>query len=311
MRARRPRSQWYGIAMCALICLLTACGKEAGPKPPAPEPVAAVAFELVLERMFDANMSGLEGVAVDGDDNVYLGGEGGVRVRGAGGKSTWVIPTDSPVTCIAVAPDGRVWIGHRTSVAIYSGDKLEATWGCAGKLAVVTGIGVTDDDVYVADAGNRVVHRFATNGDYVGAIGRAEADTGVPGLLCPSAHLDCVPVGDAVYVNNPGNQIVERYAPDGDRLGFWGGPGTRADQFHGCCNPTDIALLGDDRIVTTSKGTNRLKVFTLDGKLLAFAGRSSFSPKTVGRDVATDSQGRIWVVDPGDGKVRVFTLKRR
>ncbi len=308
----------YGVLLCALICsVLTACGKKAiGPAPPEPEPVADVEFELVLEHSFDANMAGLDAIALDGDDNVYLAGAGGVRVQDAAGKVLQVIPTDSPVTCIAVSPDARVWIGHETSVAVYADGELQAAWGKAGtgpgELAVVTGIAVTDDDVYVADAGNRVVHRFATNGDYVGAIGRADTDAGVPGIVCPTAHLDCVPVGDELHVNNPGRLIIERYAPDGDRIGFWAGPGTKADQFFGCCNPTDIALLGDDRMVTTSKGTNRLKVYTLDGKLLAFAGRANFSSsQSVGHDVATDSEGRIWVVDPGDGKVRVFALRRR
>jgi len=306
----------YAVALCVLLCVLSGCRKQTGPAPPAPEPTADVPFDLVLERSFDANMAGLEGIALDGDDNVYLAGDGGVRILGATGEVLRVIPTDEPATCVAVAPDGGVWVGHKTSVALYIGDEKRAAWGRAGKgpgeLAWVTGIAVSGDDVYVADAGNRVVHRFAVNGDYVGVIGAVDADAGVPGIVCPTAHLDCVPVGDELHVNNPGRLIVERYAPDGDRLGFWAGPGSKADEFFGCCNPTDIALLGRDRIVTTSKGTNRLKVFALDGKLLAFAGRANFSSsQTVGRDVATDSAGRIWVADSGDGNVRVFALKAR
>jgi sugar lactone lactonase YvrE len=305
-----------GVVLCLLIGLVLGCRKETGPAPPEPEPVADVAFDLVLERTFDANMAGLAGIALDGDDNVYLAGEGGVRVLDAAGQVLQVIPTDAPATCVAVALDGRVWVGHKTSVASYSDGERQVAWGKAGtgpgELAWVTGIAVSGDDVYVADAGNRIVHRFAVNGDYVGAIGATDADAGVPGIVCPSAHLDCVPVGDELHVNNPGRLIVERYTPDGDRLGFWGDPGSKADQFFGCCNPTDIALLGRDRMVATSKGTNRLRVFGLDGKLLAFAGRANFSTsQSVGRDVATDSQGRIWVADPGDGKVRVFALKPR
>jgi sugar lactone lactonase YvrE len=306
-----------GMVLCALICAATVgCRKDTGPAPPEPEPVADVSFDLVLERTFDANMGGLAGIALDAEDNVYLAGAGGVRVLDAAGQMLQVIPTDAPTTCVAVALDGRVWVGHKTSVASYSDGELQAAWGKAGtgpgELAWVTGIAVSGDDVYVADAGNRIVHRFAINGDYVGAIGAADADAGVPGIVCPTAHLDCVPVGDELHVNNPGRLFVERYTPDGDRLGLWGGPGSKAAQFFGCCNPTDIALLGRDRMVATSKGTNRLRVYTLDGKLLAFAGRANFSTsQSVGRDVATDSQGRIWVADPGDGKVRVFALKAR
>ena len=113
-----------------------------------------------------------------------------------------------------------------------------------------------------------------------------------------------------IYVTNPGMTRVERYSLDGKLLGFWGEGGTQPQQFSGCCNPTAVALLGDGRVVTAEKITPRVKVYDAKGKMLAFIGPEYFTKEAAGLSLAVDSAGRLFVMDPGDGKVRVFQQKK-
>ena len=67
------------------------------------------------------------------------------------------------------------------------------------------------------------------------------------------------------------------------------------------------ALTPDGAFVTTEKGLPRLKRYTAAGEFdRVIAGPEAFSHKAVGLDVAVDSRGRVLVLDPGAGVVRVF-----
>jgi hypothetical protein len=130
----------------------------------------------------------------------------------------------------------------------------------------------------------------------------------VPGLIIPSPHLD-VAWRDAthLYVNDPGRHRVELYEVGGKLIGWWGTPSTALAGFSGCCNPTDLALLPDGRIVTAEKGIPRVKVYTPDGHLAGLvAGPDRFQELDAGMDLAADPEGRIFVLDPRARLVRVF-----
>jgi sugar lactone lactonase YvrE len=305
--------------LCAALtaCLwLPACEREpeAVVVPPRSQDVRTE-LTAVLERTLDSGMAQLNGLAVDGAGRIYLAGSDGVRVLGADGNAIRTLATEGPAQCVDVDAEGAVYVGLWTEVVKFNayGEPVLA-WGEEGKgpgqFGAITGIEVAGPNVYVADAGNRLIHRFDLTGDFIGDIGGRDPDAGELGLICPSFHLDCEVDGEGVlHVNNPGRLRVERYKPDGELLGWWGSGGTEPEEFCGCCNPTDIALTPDGRIVTSEKGIPRVKLYDSDGRLLAYVGRSTFSAQAAGMDLAVDAQGRIYVADPGDGKVRVFSIQ--
>ena len=175
----------------------------------------------------------------------------------------------------------------------------------------VTAIAVFGTNVLVADAGNRCIHRFDLTGDFIDDIGKRNPDAKLPGLICPSPYLDlAVDRAGELHVTNPGLTRVERYSLDGKLLGFWGEGGNEPQQFSGCCNPTNIALMPDGRVATAEKITARVKIHDANGKMLAVLGPQYFTKNAAGLGLAVDSAGRLWVMDPGDGKVRVFERKR-
>jgi len=222
-----------------------------------------------------------------------VAGDEGVRVLARNGRllRRWATPEAATVVFDPQGKPLRAW-----------GDEGDGP----GRLRHVTAVAVAGGEILVADAGNRCIHRFDAAGDFIGDIGRRDMSKGFVGLICPSPFLDvALDEKGVLHVTNPGLGRVERYRTDGTLLGHWGEPGTRPEQFFGCCNPTNIALLPDGSAVVSEKLRMAVKVYDAEGRLLAYLGKEYFS-ETPGLDLAVDSKGRILVLDPGDGKVKVF-----
>ncbi len=311
-------------AVALLLLTVVGCGREEPVPPPSgPIPQAerseAVTVETELHyelvKTYPSGLTELKGIAIDGQGRIHLAGAEGIRVLDPQGELVASWRTSGPARCVALAEDGTVWVGLAAKVEAYDGSgKLVSSWGVEGsgrgELSVVTSVAVVGLNVFVADAGNRCIHRFDVTGDFIDEIGKRDRETDFVGLICPSPYLDFAVDADGVlHVTNPGRLRVERYQSDGELLGFWGKPGTRPEEFSGCCNPSNVALLGDGRVVTAEKRPPRVKVYDGQGTMLAYLGPEHFTSEAMGLDLAVDSSGRLHVIDPGDGKVRVFELR--
>jgi len=324
------RSLWricFAAFLSGAALAMSGCGDEgskgrlpaAAPIRPTKPAAAAVREEAIetpekfrLIKSFASQAPGLKAIAVGPEDHVYAGSETGVTVLDGDGRVLRSLPTESPVNCLAAARTGELYVGHEAEVAVFdkSGKKVRG-WGRKGKgrgeFMVVTAIDVSGPNVFVADAGNRRVHRFDLTGDFIDDYGVRDREAGYPGLVCPSAFLDCrVAAGNVLHIVNPGMLRIEKRSLNGELLGFWGTPGVKPENFIGCCNPINIALTSDGRIVTAEKGVPRVKVYDNEGKLLAFLGEQYFSKDVLGLDLAVDSTDRVFVADPGDGRIHVF-----
>lgn len=282
----------------------------------APEPKAQLPIHYELVKTIALDMASPKGIAIDREDRLYIAGAEGVRVLDAAGKLLRVIRTPRPAVCVALDGRGGIYVGYESGVAVFTekGERI-TSWGeegkAAGQMRVVTSIAVSEANVYVADAGNRCVHRFDTTGDFINEIGKKDPEANVPGIIVrQSPMLDlAVDSSRLLHVTNPGRLRVERYKADGTLLDYWGRPGRALADFCGCCNPTNILLLGDGQIATSEKAIPRVKVYGEDRKLLALIDSEHFSKKAFGLDLARDSKKRILVLDSEDRKIKVFKRK--
>jgi hypothetical protein len=264
-------------------------------------------------------------VAVDAKGLVYVGGDQAIRCFGRGGKQVAEIALGQAPTCLAVAEDGRLFVGLRDHVEVFDDQlKPSASWETRGGSAVLTSIALSDAQVFVADAGNRVVLRYDQAGTMEAVIGEKDAERNIPGFIVPSPYFDMAVTGDGLFrVVNPGRQRIEAYTLAGDFEFAWGKPSTAVDGFCGCCNPVNIALLSDGSFVTCEKGLVRVKVYDSDGAFVGVvAGPEQLMggvvPKVCetpaqcqegGFDVAVDAQDRVYVLDALKNTVRIFTRK--
>ena len=304
----------------AVAASLAGCRRAELPRPESTDAVAPAQavkteFSYARVRTFDSGLEELGGIAISSRDEVHVAGKAGIRVLDLDGRLLRKWSTPSPARCVAVDEDGAVFVGEEATVRKYDPAGKEArAWGEKGKgrgqLLLITSIAVRGGSVFVADFGNRCIHRFDTTGDFIDDLCQRDMDEGYPGLVCPSPFLDCaVSPRGRLFVTNPGMQRVEKFSASGKLLGHWGLPGTEPEQFWGCCNPSNLTVARDGRVVTAEKVWPRVKVYTSSGRMLALMGPEHFTPKAKGLDVALDSQERIYVIDPGDGRVRVFALQ--
>jgi hypothetical protein len=264
-------------------------------------------------------------IAIDRQDQLYLAAGREVVILDRTGLPAGAIVCDAPVRCIAVAGDGTRYIGSKDHVEVFNAEgERVARWETIEGRPFLTGLATGDQDLFVADAGNRVVLRYDRSGKLLGRIGERNRERNVPGLIVPSACLD-VEIGrdGLLRVNNPGRHRVETYTFDGDLELAWGRPSAAIDGFCGCCNPVNIELLPDGRCVTFEKGLPRVKVYSPTGDLESVvAGPDQFSdPGSVSPaldaegapagvlDGVIDSQGRIYALDLVSRRLNVWQRK--
>lgn len=227
--------------------------------------------------------------------------------------------------CAAAAKDGTLYLGVRDHVEIFSArGGRTASWETPAKRSWISGLAVGEDEVFAADSGARLIWRYDRSGKVVGRVGERDKDREIPGIVLPSPYLDVELAGDGLLrVNNPGRHRVEFYTTDG-RLEFaWGQPGMAIESFSGCCNPINLALLGDGTVVTCEKGLPRVKLHGTHGEFEGVvAGTESFpeNAKTgagdgfgdgvrASLDAVADAAGRIYILDTVTRRVLVMEPK--
>ena len=196
------------------------------------------------------------------------------------------------------------WVGSGSRVTVLTpAGEVRSEWNFFGSKAIITDIVVAGDNIFVADAGNRVVHRVDMHGEKIAEIGHRDADRGILGFIIPSPYFDLAWGSDGLLrVVNPGVRRIELYTPDGDLEIFWGKAGLDEAGFCGCCNPAHIALFSDGRVVTAEKGIPRVKIYSAHGELLGWvASPEHFAPSSKWQE--TRDEDRLPVLD-----VEVFSL---
>ena len=270
----------------------------------------------------NTELRSLHAVAVGPDDRIYLAGDKAIHVFGADTTRLSELKLSDSPRCLTVTEDSIVYVGMRDHVEVHHPEGLhELSWDGLGENAVLTSIAVSENHVFVADAGNRLVVRYDASGKLVRCIGRRDESRNIPGFSVPSPYFDLTVSPDGLLrVANPGQHRIEAYTFDGDLEFAWGNPSMAIDGFCGCCNPANFDMLPDGRFVTCEKGLPRIKVYSPEGDFESVvAGPEAFSKnakscslnglsncRTGGMDVAVDSKGRVIVMDPVERVVRIF-----
>jgi DNA-binding beta-propeller fold protein YncE len=270
---------------------------------------------LVRWREAAAHATSLDqprGLAALPDGGFLVAGDAKVRRFGADGKPAAEFAAAGPAYAVAVGPDGTVYAALKDRVQTFDASgKAAAAWPALGDRAYLTSIAAGPQDVFVADAGQRVVLRYDPAGKLVGRIGEENEARRAPGLLVPSPYLDVALGADGMlWVVNPGRRRVDCYTYDGDFRFAWGKASMKIEGFCGCCNPTHLAVLKDGSFVTSEKGLPRVKTYGPEGDFAdVVAAPAQFAEGVTGLDLAVDIAGRVLVLDPSARTVRVFERK--
>jgi hypothetical protein len=279
--------------------------------------------------VFPVNLVEPRAVAVGPNDQIFVAGDKSVAVFAPDGKQVKTIALNEEPHCLAISPTGQpspgwLYVGMRDHVEVYDADgRRQAVWPQPGKRAVLTSIAVGEEDVFVADAGSLLVWHYDRKGKLIGSIGKRDPSREIPGFIVPSPYFDLAIAPDGLLrVVNPGMHRIEAFTFDGHLELSWGRSGIDVKSFCGCCNPSNIAILSDGRVVTAEKGLPRVKVYASDGRFeCVVVGTTTLAPNpallTEGCDenslhpvdLAVDSRDRILALDPSIASIRVFERK--
>lgn len=256
-----------------------------------------------------------QALTLDDSGNIYVAGINRLDILDSGGTPKQRFSFPDTVTAMAVGmggPDslsGLIWLGMVDHVAgMDRKGKLVFRWPSFSPRSLITSLALSENRVYVADAGNKMVLVYDYKGHMISQIGGGDSLRGIPRLLIPSPYFD-VAIGrdNEIWVVNPGRHLVEAFRPDGSLISMWGETGMDLEGFCGCCNPTHIAVMRNGSFVTSEKGLERVKVYSPSGVYQELvAGPESFAEGTTGLDLSVGPENRIFVLDPRKKLIRVF-----
>jgi hypothetical protein len=267
-----------------------------------------------VERI-DTGLKSARAIALDRAGRLYVAGDRKLLVL----TSVTTRPTTAPAfselslpdtpNAVCIAPDGSIYLAMREHVEVYDAmGRQKASWPTLGEQSYLTSIAVTEDRVWLADYGRKVLVACTPAGRVVFEAGRADKAMNYDGLAVPSPHMDvAVDANGDAWVANPGRCRLEKFDRGGHFVRMWGKPGGTVDGFYGCCNPCEFALLSDGRFVTAEKGVPRVRIFSSTGQFECFvAPPRAFAQEFEGFDMAVDAQDRILILQRPGNVVRVF-----
>ncbi len=267
-------------------------------------------YKEVLQLNPDINE--LISIDIDDNDNIYVTGAGKVITYRTNGTVSQSFEIDSTAYSIDVSNNGNIYLGMLNHIEVYDRTgNLKSRWKTLNENVITTSIATTENSVFVADAGNKIVYHYDLEGNLRNEIGKKDTLKGVPGFIIPSPHFDLL-IGNLgrLWVVNPGIHAFENYDFDGNLISSWERTSMQLEGFSGCCNPSNIAILSNGSFVTSEKGLERVKVHSPSGDFKSVvAGPDIFEEGTKGIDLAVDSKDRIYVLDPVKKLVRIFEKK--
>ncbi|MFV0266392.1 MAG: hypothetical protein ACK5HT_04575 [Draconibacterium sp.] len=268
--------------------------------------------ELVLYKETKNFKVGFEtpaGITISGD-TIYLVGDKKLKLIDTSGKLLLETDFQDEPTTVEVC-SGMIYIGFQNHIQVLNmRGELQKEWSLAGENAFITAIAADQNNVFVADAGNRRIVRYSKDGELIGGFeGKASADD-LHGFIIPSPYFDMdITEYDELWVVNPGLHTLEQYTEDGNLREHWRASGAQTENFSGCCNPAHFCFLPDGSFVTSEKGLVRVKIYKPSGEFLGVvAPPTKFDDKLEGQapDVSLDNEGNIYALDFDRMLLRMF-----
>lgn len=270
---------------------------------------------------FDLNFA----VALDVDDQktIYVAGDEKILVAGPLEDEVREIELEAEPSCLKVA-DGHIYVGLTDHIEVIRPDGAIQQWQVPQEEAWLTAIAVAGQDVFAADARNKVIWHFDGQGKLIKSIGQKDADRSIPGFVVPSPNFDIAIAPDGLLrAVNPGRHLIEAYTFDGDLEWSWGVAGMGLEGFSGCCNPVAIAILPAGGFITAEKGLVRVKEYDDRGNYIGVVAgpdqlawpdrlQAADTPEPGPAhqiDVAVDADNKVYVLDCVRGIVHFFEKK--
>lgn len=131
-----------------------------------------------------------------------------------------------------------------------------------GGQSIITSIKIYNDDLYAADAGNRVLYQF----NLQGTLQKLFTFNKDPLLKIVAPSFDFAVLEDgSFWITNPGQHQLDLYSREGQYQGSIPAKGEK-ELFAGCCNPVFLEGLPGGALAAWEKGAKQLHLFQPKGE---------------------------------------------
>lgn len=262
-------------------------------------------------------------IVVTRDGTMLVAGDKRVVELDVRGGIVRAIDCPAEPMCLALDEDGTLYVSLTDHIGVFDRDgTLTAQWEKPDQAPLLTSLAVTGEYVFAADAGAKVIHRYGKDGTLLATFGQRNPERNHPGFIIPSPYgfnLAMAPDG-LLRAVNPGRHLIEAWTVDGHREWWWGETSIRVEGFSGCCNPAGLAILPNGHYITSEKGLVRIKEYDPEGVFVGVVAgpdqlgwveplRVQETPQQSqvrGFGVATDAEGRVYVLDVVRNVIRIF-----
>jgi hypothetical protein len=241
-----------------------------------------------------------QAVCVLPDGTIFVGGEGKLLKLDGEGK----VLAQAPLPSLQEKKPAKNGEGKTESK---TGDDANAPALEAARQRlrrVVTGLAVTDTEVFVATLGSqgwgysvwRLDHDFQQPKEVI---------TGLTGCC---GQMDVQAAAGDLWIPENGRHRVSRYDREGKKLADFGKQDRKAaDGFGGCCEPKNLSIGPGGDVFTAESGEPVVvKRFSPDGKFRGVVALPKYKTGCVRVCVAAAQDGRIFILNPGEGAIHVF-----
>ncbi len=262
-------------------------------------------------RNYTIRADSVEGIAYS-KQKIYVVAERFLQIFNLEGNQLLKVNLPGIPTCVDITTDENIIVGFKDHIGLFSGNG-EQIWlsDTINPRSVITAVAEKDPLIFVADAGNRVVHRYNMSGKYLDSFEGKTGQEDLHGFIVPSPYFD-LKINDVgeLWVVNPGKHAFENYTDNGELRSFWENNSVKVDGFSGCCNPAHFAFLPDGSFITSEKKIVRIKIHKPSGEFLSVvAPPEKFKEEGKAPDVAADEEGNIYALDYDRKIIRVFSRK--
>ena len=243
-----------------------------------------------------------EAICVDRDGNTFVGGAGRLLKLDAAGKI--LITADSPVAGKTVELD-KAAMEALTQRKMHSTELERYKQGLEQRKQSITGLAVTDEDVFVA---------CPSVSDFTFTVYRLDRQLEHPELVVKGlrgccGQMDIQAKDGKLWIPHNARHRVECYDRTGKKLlGFGKTDRRAADGFGGCCEPKNLRLGNDGKIYAAESGPPVvIKRFSAAGEFETVAALPKFKSDCVRVtvEVSPDCK-RLYILSTGEDAIHVL-----
>jgi DNA-binding beta-propeller fold protein YncE len=266
------------------------------------------------------------GIAIDGNDKVYVSDYGNHRIQVFDSDGTFINTWGSegtsdgqfnfPYSIAINKANGEIYVAdggnHRIQVFSSNGTFLRK-WGSFGhpgplddgfgKFYNPYGVAVDGSgNVFVADTYNHRIQKFTSNGEFIMTWGSFGNNNG----QFKNVYGVTVDGSGKLYASDRTNSRIQIFSLDGTFLSKWENHGAADGQFN---YPFDITLnKKNGKFYVADCSNHRIQVFDSEGKFVKAWGSygTAHGQFRFPRGITADENGRVFVADRSNNRIQVF-----